>query len=189
VFPRASPNDPDRIDPLLKVTNETREVVFITDAGESARSRQRIEPRTSTFVTASIAESPRVRVRLEPGDALVEDDTIDLDLAPLRKRRVATDSTCPGMVVAAVASHPGLAVAAADAADVQAALDCGSRASARDLATVRVVADIVPTPLQGPWWSASVSESSRISLSIGSYGCAFAPGMPCCWRPQTNPSS
>ncbi|MDO9313174.1 MAG: hypothetical protein Q7T97_01345 [Burkholderiaceae bacterium] len=167
---RRNPSDPERIDLLLKVTNggtevETREVVFSTDAGEAARSTLRIEPGTSALVSASIGATTRVRARLEPGDALAEDDSIDLDLTPLRRRRVATDSTCPAVLVTAVATHPALAVAPDNATDVDAALDCGSNGSVNERATVRVVADRVPTRLVGSLkWSPSVAEARRIRL-------------------------
>ncbi|MFM9914891.1 MAG: hypothetical protein ACKVOX_03700 [Rhizobacter sp.] len=177
---RRSASDPERIDLLLKITNggtdvETREVVIGTDAGEAARSTQRIEPGTSALVSASIGATTRVRVRLEPGDALVEDDSIDLDLTPLRRRRVATDSKCPVALVAAVAAHPALAVAPDNAADVDTTLDCGTGGSADGRATIRVVADRVPTRLAGPLqWSSSVAESSRIRLDAEALQAASA---------------
>ena len=93
-------NDPEKYDLLLKVTNggtaaESRAVVFATDAGEFARSSHRLEPGASALVNATIPASGKVRAMLQPADALAEDDEIVLDLAPLRRRRVAADPTCP----------------------------------------------------------------------------------------------
>lgn len=162
--------DPGRVDLLLKVTNggvaaETRAVVLATDAGEVARSSQRLDPATSALVAASIPASARVRATLQPGDALAEDDTIVLDLAPLKRHRVAIDPTCPGALLAAVATHPALAPAPQDASDVEAALECGSRPSARHVATLRVLADHAPMLPRGPLrWASAVAESRRIRL-------------------------
>jgi hypothetical protein len=169
---RRSASDPGKLDLLLKLTNggnaaETRELVLFTDAGEVARSAHHIEPGTSAFVNATILASTSVRAALEPGDALPEDDEIVLDLAPLRRQRVAIDSTCPRALVAAVSAHPALVVAKDGATDVQAALDCGERGAANGLATVRVIANSVPTRPRGPVeWSSSVAESARIRLHI-----------------------
>ncbi len=167
---RRDPKDPERFDLLLKVTNggtatETRAVVIATDAGEVSRSTHRLEPGKTALVNASIPASARVRATLEPGDALSEDDAIVLDLAPLRRRRVAADPKCPGSLLAAVRTHPALALAPADASDVEAALDCGTRGAAGEVATIRVLGDRAPTPARGALqWSSSVAESGRSGL-------------------------
>ena len=167
---RRNLNDPGRYDLLLKVTNggtavETRVVVFATDAGEVGRSTHRLDPGASALVNASIPASASVRAALQPADALAEDDAIVLDLEPLRRRRVATDATCPRTLVAAVGSHPALALAEENATDVDAVLDCGTRGVASAVATIRVLADRLPTPPRGPvQWSSSVPESRRIRL-------------------------
>ncbi|MDO9074388.1 MAG: hypothetical protein Q7U73_14095 [Rubrivivax sp.] len=169
---RRNLNDPQALDLLLKVTNggtaaETREVIFATAAGEAARSTVRIDAGASALVSARVPESADVRATLQPGDALAEDDGIVLDLAPLRRRRVATDPGCPGPLVAAVGAHPALALVAGGGADVEAALDCGSPGAISGVATVRVLADLVPTPPRGAMqWSSSVAASSRIGLEI-----------------------
>ena len=163
-------DDPERFDLLLKLTNggtatETRAVVIATDAGEVSRSTHRLEPGKTALVNASIPASARVRATLEPGDALSEDDAIVLDLAPLRRRRVAADPKCPGSLVAAVRTHPALALAPADASDVEAALDCGTRGAAGEVATIRVLGDRAPTrPAGALQWSSSVAESRRSGL-------------------------
>lgn len=165
---RRNPNDPDQVDLLLKVTNggtaaETRAVVIATDAGEMARSTHRLDPGASVLVNASIPTSASVLATLQPGDALAEDDAIVLDLAALRRHRVAIDSTCPGALVAAVNAHPALA--RAHGRDVEAVLDCGAGDAANDAATIRVLADRLPTRPRGALqWSSSLAESRRIGL-------------------------
>ena len=97
------------------------------------------------LVQATIAAATAVRATLHPGDALAEDDEIVLDLAPLSARRVATDPGCPAALVAAVGAHPGLQLAAYDAADVAAVLDCGTSRSDNKVPTVRVLAQRTPS--------------------------------------------
>ena len=167
---RRNGGDPDQVDLLLKVTNggtaaEAREVVFTTDTAEVARTTQRLEAGASVLVNAVVPASTTVRARLQPGDALAEDDQIVLDLTPLRRRRVAIDATCAGALVAAVGAHPALVVAQDKAADVQAVLDCGARGAAPGMATIRVLADRAPTPPPGSvQWSSAVAEPRRVRL-------------------------
>ena len=170
---RRNPDDPEKIDLLLKVTNggtatETRAAVIATDAGDMARSTHRLEPGASAFVSATIPASAGVRATLQPGDALAEDDEIALDLAPLRRRRVAIDSNCPTALVAAVGAHPALALAPETATGVEAVLNCGTRRAGNSVATIRVLADRTPTQPAGPVkWSSTVAESRRIRLDAG----------------------
>ena len=167
---RRNLNDPERYDLLLKVTSggtavETRVVAFATDAGEIGSSTLRIEAGASALVNAAIPASPRVRATLQPADALAEDDEIVLDLQPLRRRRVATDSKCPAALMAAIRTHPALAVAKQSTPDVEAALDCGTHGAASDVATLRVLADRLPARPRGSvQWSATVPASRRIGL-------------------------
>jgi hypothetical protein len=167
---RRNPDDASKIDLLLKVTNggttvEDRVAVFATDAGEVARSTHRLDPGTSVFVRAVMPASASVRATLEPADALADDDTITLDLGPLRRRRVAVDSNCPRSLVTAVGTHPALALAPERATDADAVLDCGIQKSGSALATLRVLAQRTPTtPTAAVQWSSTVAGSSRIRL-------------------------
>ena len=167
---RRSASDPERLDLLLKLSNggnvaETRELAFVTDEGEIARSTQRLEPGASVLVKASMPAAARVRATLQPGDSLAEDDEIALDLAPLGRIPVASDPKCPKALLAAVQAHPALALAAESSASVKAALDCGMQGAAAGRATLRVVAQRAPTRLQGPLqWSSTVAESQRVRL-------------------------
>ena len=84
---------------------------------------------------------------------------------PLRRRRVAIDPECPAALLAAIGAHPALAVAKGMTPDVEAVLDCGTLAAARGVATLRVLADRMPTRPSGPvQWSSAVPESRRIRL-------------------------
>jgi hypothetical protein len=167
---RRNLTNPEQYDLLLKVTNggtaaETRAVVFATDAGEISRSTHRIEAGASVLVSAVIPASPRVGATLQPGDALAEDDELVLDLRPLRRRPVATDSSCPAALLAAIHAHPALSVAKKSGPDVEAALDCGAHGAASDVPTLRVLANRLPTRPRGPvQWSSAVPESQRIRL-------------------------
>lgn len=162
--------DADQADLLLKVSNggtaaETRTVVITGAAGEVVRRVLQLAPAGSALVNAVAPLAADVRATLQPADALPEDDAITLSLAPLRKRRVATDSTCPAALVAAVQAHPALALAPANATDVQAVLDCGALGAARELPTLRVWAERTPAPARGAvQWSSAVEGSRRIRL-------------------------
>lgn len=170
---RRNPEHADRIDLLLKLNNggtavETRELIVATDAGEVSRSAHRLEPAAAALVTLSIAAPASVRATLLPGDALGEDDTIALDLAALRKRRVAVDPKCPAALAAAVHTHPALAAAPVGTADVDAALACGSAAPAQGVKTLRVTATHTPLPVPGPLqWSSNLNPSNRLVLDDG----------------------
>jgi len=169
---RRNLQDPGSFDLLLKLTNggsaaETRVLVVATDAGEVARSTQRLDPGAALLVHALMPAAAHVRATLQPGDALPEDDTIDLDLAPLRRHRVATDSGCPRALLAALATHPALALAAENASDVEAQLDCGSHRATQGLATLRVLADRLPQRLPGALqWSPALAEARHKSFDI-----------------------
>ncbi|MDP1902500.1 MAG: hypothetical protein Q8K96_18925 [Rubrivivax sp.] len=168
---RRNASDPEKFDLLLKLTNggtavETREVGFVTDGGEAIRSTHRLDPGASAFVTATIVASTQVRATLQPGDALTEDDGIALALAPLGRRRVAADAKCPKALVAAVGTHPALALVPGNASDAQAVLDCGTAGAASAAPTLRVRADRTPARWPGSvQWAPSVAESGRIRLA------------------------
>lgn len=170
---RRNPLDPGSFELLVKLTNggtaiETRELIVTTQAGEVSRTPHRLEPGTSMVASVTIPASEGVRAALQPVDALPSDDEIALDLASLRKRRVATDPKCPAAIATAVGTHPGLVLAPYEATDVAAMLDCGSRAAAAGLPTLRVISKHTPTQVAGPVkWSSSLAASSRITLDAG----------------------
>ncbi len=171
---RRNPQDPQRLDLLLKISNggsvaETRELLFMTAAGEVARSTQRLEAGASVLVRATIPATAQVRATLQPGDALVEDDSITLDLSPLRRRRVAADAGCDAALRAAVSAHPALVLVAGMDADIDAVLSCSPTASAGPLPGIRVVAEHTPVPVRGALqWASTLPESHRSRLDAES---------------------
>jgi hypothetical protein len=170
---RRNPLNAQRIDLLVKLTNggtaiETRELVVAAEAREISRTRHSLDPGTSAFASVSIPASSAVRATLQPGDALAKDDSLTLELAPLRKRRVATDPNCPVALVTAVDTHPALALAPQGASDAEAQLDCGLRRADNGVPTIHVIAEHTPMQAAGPVkWSTTVPVSRRTRLEIG----------------------
>ena len=132
---------------------------------KSARSTHRLEPGASAFVSASIPASARCSRHAAARRCAC------------RRRR---DRPRPRAAAQAASGHrfevsrrarwprlartPPLPWRKRDATDVEAVLDCGTRGAARDVATLRVLADRTPTRLRGSvQWSSSVPESRRIS--------------------------
>jgi hypothetical protein len=163
---RLHPDDPQRVDLLIKLSNggtvaETRELVVASAVGEVARRTQQLEAGATSVVQLTMPAAASVRATLVPGDALAEDDVMVLDLAPLRRRRVAVDAACPAALRAAVSAHPALALAA----DPDAVLACAPGGMVRTLPTVRMLAERVPVRLPGaPQWSPAVPEWRRVRL-------------------------
>ena len=162
--------DPDKRDLLVKVTNggsvaETRDVVVSSGSDPIQRTTVEVPAQGSVLVRASVAAQASVVASLRPHDALPEDDEIVLDVAGLRRRAVAVDPTCPRALAAAIAAHPGLAVADTRTSRVEARLDCGGPPPPEPLPTVRVRADRMATTLRGTArWSASVPQSRRAGI-------------------------
>jgi len=168
---RRHPGDPQTLDLLLKVTNggladEVRTVVFSAGDIEVIQSDVRLAAGASRLVEATMpASSSSVRTTLQPGDALAEDDTITLDLAPLQPRRVAVDPACAKALVAAVAAHPALVIVPPGKAGAEAVLDCGTGPESTGMPTLRVIADRVSSrPPGAPRWSSTIAESRRSEL-------------------------
>ncbi len=166
---RRNPADAERVDLLLKLVNggtvaQTRELVVAGAAGAVARQTQRLQPGATAFVALTVPAAASVRATLTPGDALAEDDVLVLDLAPLRRRRVAVGAACPAALRAAVSTHPGLAVAGAGPAE--AVLACGAGDTARNLPTVHTRAERTPWRPPGTlMWSAAVPDARRVRLN------------------------
>lgn len=167
---RRHADDPDRIDVLVKLHNggtaaESRELLLTSEAGELARSTQRLDAGASAFAVFTVPRSAELRARLQPGDALAEDDALELPLAALRPRRVAVDARCPQALLAALRAHPALQAVAADAAPVDAALDCGGMGRQASGPAVLVRADRTPQrPAAAPSWSPDMAPSQRVDL-------------------------
>lgn len=169
---RRHPGEADRLDLLLKVSNggtatEAREVVFTSGSTELARMPVRIEAGAAQFVEVSIPTSSEVHATLMPGDALAEDDTIALDLASLRRHRIALDPTCPSALRSALSAHPALVAAPLDAADAQALVLCAGTKASKSLPTLRVVADLTPARPPGSLqWSPDIADSRRLAIDV-----------------------
>ncbi len=168
---RRHPDDPETFDLLLKVTNggtaeEDRTVVFTVGATEVARvGVVRLGPGASRRVEVTIPASAAVRATLQPGDALPDDDEIALDLATLRKRRVALDPSCPKALAAAVGAHPALTLVPSDAGAAEAMLDCGTGGAATGLPTIHVLVDRAASRPRGALqWSSEVAQARRSDL-------------------------
>jgi hypothetical protein len=167
---RRHPDDPETFDLLLKVTNggsadEDRSLVFATGSVDLAHVDVHLAAGASRLVEVSIPASAAVRATLQPGDALAADDTIALDLAPLRRHRVAVDASCAKALAAAVAAHPALALAPSGALDVEAMLECGTSSAPKGLPRIRVLADRAPSRLRGALqWSMALAEARRSEL-------------------------
>ena len=164
---RRRAEDPATLAVLVQVTNggsvdEDRVVVFTVGAVEIARTDiVHLRPGTSQRIGVSIPESATLVAALQPADALPDDDRITMDLAPLRRRRVDVDATCPKALVAAVRAHPALTPASTPA-EAEARIDCGASSAPVDVPTIRVVADAAPSRPHGALrWSATVPPSQR----------------------------
>ena len=167
---RRSLTDPGRVDLLVEIANggnaaETREVTFAADATMVAQSKVVLAAGASAALRASIAWTPSVVVTLQPGDALTQDDTLVLDLSDLRKRSVAVDPACGRTLAEALATHPAVQVARADAAAVDAAFDCSARSGNLPVPTARVRTERIAAVARGaPRWSSSLPPSRRVAL-------------------------
>ncbi len=110
---RRSAEAADRLDVLLQIGNggtadEEREIVLDDGATEGARAHRRVAAGATEVLQFTLPATTRVRATLQPTDALTEDDAIELDLAPLRRRGVAIDPACPAALRAAIVAHPAL---------------------------------------------------------------------------------
>jgi len=169
---RRSLADRDRLDLELQVSNggdaaEERVAVLATDSGEMMRASLTLEPGASTTVSAVAPMSAVVQARLEPGDALADDDTLGLDAHALLARRVAADPACPAAILAALRTHPALTITEAPA-EADLAVECGGTAGSPPPTTtprLRFVRDRLPEPVDARLtWSSSVTEAQRGSL-------------------------
>jgi len=184
---RRSLGDRKRLDLELQVSNggdtaEERIAVLSTESGEVTRASMTLKPGASATLSAVTPMASAVQARLEPGDALPDDDTLMLDTSPLLARRVAADPACPAGILAALQAHPALSVMA-DAAATDLAVECGGTAGTADLEgmpRIRFLLDHAPEPVEGPLtWSSNVSETQRgrlDSLALRTSGRLAPPG-------------
>jgi Aerotolerance regulator N-terminal len=168
---RRSLEDRDRIDVELQARNggdatEERVVVLAGDGGVIARSTLRLAPGESATVSATTGTSSRLTGSLEPGDALEADDSISLEAAELAAKRVRVDPSCPTSLLAALRSHPALALAG-DAADAALSVSCGATVAPGSQPVIYFRRGESPRAAGEPLlWSSAVDSSSR---RLGAY--------------------
>lgn len=166
---RRSLGDRDLLDLELQVSNggdsaEQRVAVISTDSGEVTRGSFTLEPGASTTLSAQASMSSTVHARLEPGDALADDDALTLDTSVLGARRVAVDPACPAGLAAALRAHPAL-TAAADTAAAELAVDCGATTITEAIPRIRFPRSRASEAVDGmAAWSSGVSAQHRRSL-------------------------
>ena len=184
---RRSLGDRDRFDVELQVGNggdtaEERVAVLSSESAEVTRASIKLEPGASATMSAVAPMAAAVQARVEPGDALADDDTLMLDTSALLARRVAADPACPAAILAALQAHPALSVTA-DAAVADLAVECGGTGGTADLAgmpRIRFLRDRAAEPFEGDLtWSSNVSETQRgrlESLALRTSGRLAPPG-------------
>lgn len=188
---RRNAEQADRIDVLLQIGNggtaeETREILLFDGAAERARAHRRVAAGATEALQFTLPATARLRAVLQPTDALTEDDTIELDLAPLRRRGVAVDPDCPAALRAAVVAHPALTQVLmpalpptrpptlppmppprvpAEETPVDAALLCGGPEPDRPVPAIVVHGERLPLPLAAMFqWAAAVAPTQRLAL-------------------------
>jgi hypothetical protein len=191
---RRSLGDRDQLDLELQVSNggdvvEERVVILSTESGEVTRASITLEPGTSATVSAETPMASAVQARLEPGDALADDDTIALDASPLFARRVSADPACPVGIVAALRAHPALSVTG-DSAAADLVVECGGgavgigstggTAGMAKIPRIRFLRERPPVRVDGPLlWASSVTVTQRRSvesLALRTRGLLAPPG-------------
>jgi hypothetical protein len=147
---------------------ETRGIAFATDAGVPQQASVVLPPGAAVVVRASIGASASVVATLQPSDALPQDDALQLDLRPLRRRRVAVDPACGEALASAIAAHPALTMSDPGSAASDAVVDCSGRDRAGDAPTLRVRAAQLPVAAHGAArWAASMPPARRVLLDTG----------------------
>lgn len=164
---RRQPGDASTLAMQVRVLNggserESRTLELLAGAA-------RVESR-SIELDAGRAETPEfvlrapptttLGVRLLPGDALADDDALQVDLAPLARLSVAVDPACPAPVARAVRAHPALQLSRAEAARL--VVDCGGLPDASGAARI-VLHQGTPTNLDASrWlWSQAAADLQR----------------------------
>jgi hypothetical protein len=91
---------------------ELRRLELGMQDGSTQQRDLRLEPGASATIRQVLAVTGgQVEARLQPADALPEDDSLVLELKPLQTLPVFTDPACPSPVHDALRAHPGLEAA------------------------------------------------------------------------------
>jgi hypothetical protein len=153
---RLQPGDASTLAVQIRVLNggserESRALELLAGTARvEARSIELDSGRAGTleFVLRAPAATP-LAVHLLPGDALADDDSLQVDLASLAPLPVTVDAGCPAPVARAVRAHPALASSQAQAAHL--VVDCGGLPSASGVARI-VLHQGAPTTLGASRW-------------------------------------
>jgi hypothetical protein len=167
---RPQPVDPGVFAIQVQVLNggDSREVRTVElRAGARPLGARTIEIDAGVATTLDFAvpaTGSRIGAHLMPGDALPDDDTLEVDAAALAPPPVAVDPNCPDSVGRAVRAHPGLRIADEDPAQLH--FDCGGL-SASDSPAPRVrLANGAPTSIDDTellWSPAADALRQRIA--------------------------
>ncbi len=164
---RLQPSDASTVAVQVRMLNggserESRTLELL--AGSSRLEARRVEldagrATTLEFVLNAAPATP-LDARLLPGDALTDDDTLQIDLAELAPLPVSIDDGCPPPVARAVRAHPALQLSHGDA--VQLVIDCGGLTGARGAARI-VLHPGAPTALDASrfFWSQAAADLQR----------------------------
>jgi hypothetical protein len=164
---RLQPGDASTLAVQVRVLNggserESRTLELV--AGTSRIEARKVEldagrAATLEFVLATAPATP-LGVRLLPGDALADDDALQIDLAPLAPLPVTVDAGCPAPVTRAVRAHPALRSSHVEAARL--VIYCGGLPDARGAARI-VLHQGAPTVLDASrlFWSPTAADLQR----------------------------
>ncbi len=164
---RLQPGDASALAVQVRVLNggserESRTLELLAGSSRvEARSIELDAGRAATLefvLTAAPAMS--LSVRLLPGDALADDDGLQIDLAPLAPLPITMDAGCPTPVARAVRAHPSLQLSHGDAARL--VIDCGGIPATGGPPRI-VLHQGAPTALDAsrPVWSRAAAELQR----------------------------
>lgn len=145
---------------------ELRRLELRTPDGGDYSQELRLEPGAAATIhhVLSVTDG-KIEARLQPADALPEDDSLTLDLAQLRTLPAYADPACPSPVHAALRAHPGLE-AAREPAQAGLVVACSEQSGLPPaVATIRFRLGAVPSAASGELlWSQRVADAAPLAL-------------------------
>jgi len=112
------------------------------------------------------AGSDSVVASLSPGDALAQDDTLEISLNVLRPVVVGLDSRCGSHLGAALRAHPGLDVRTATERDQELAVHCGRSPAPTSVPSIFVAVGGDSVPVTGRLrWHRNIPGLSDLPLN------------------------
>jgi len=164
---RLQPGDASTLAVQVRVLNggseqESRTLELLEGTSRLEARRVELDAGRAATLEFGLTAAPAtpLSVRLLPGDALADDDTLRIDLSPLAPLPVAVDAGCPPPVARAVRAHPALQSSQAEAARL--VIDCGGMPGARGAARI-VLHQGAPTALDASrlFWSPAAADLQR----------------------------